>query len=151
MPEPADPPAGSRTAGPANVVLDTNVFVAAGFRPDSASGRILDAARAGSLRMIWSDATRREIEHIVHRIPPLEIRDLETLFVPANRIDAGLDPGRFSMVADPEDRKFAALAHAGGATLISNDDHLLSAARPAGIAVLSPGEFWRSGPGSGGL
>jgi len=143
VPDPADRTADSQAEERATVVLDTNIFVAAGFRPGSASGRILNAVRAGAMRMIWSDATRREIEHIVRRIPPLEIPDLETLFDPANRIDDELDPGRFGMVPDPGDRKFAALAHTGGAVLISNDDHLLSAARPAGIDVVSPGEFWR--------
>jgi putative PIN family toxin of toxin-antitoxin system len=126
------------------VVLDTNVFVAAGFRPDSASGRIVQAVRSGALRMIWSEATRREIEHVVRRIPPLRMTDLETLFDDADRIDDGLHPDRFSVVADPDDRKFAALAHAGAATLISNDDHLLSAAVPLGLEVLKPGDFLRT-------
>ena len=53
------------------VVLDTNVIVAAGFQPGGASAWLLDAIRKGALRMIWDDATRRETEHIVHKIPPL--------------------------------------------------------------------------------
>jgi hypothetical protein len=37
------------------VVLDTNVLVAAGFNPRSAS------AKQGQVRMVWNDATRREM------------------------------------------------------------------------------------------
>ena len=45
---------------PPAVVLDTNVFVAAGFNPRSASARIVDAVKHGQVRMVWNDATRRE-------------------------------------------------------------------------------------------
>jgi predicted nucleic acid-binding protein len=33
-----------------SVILDTNVFVAAGFNPGSASARIVEQVRAGHLR-----------------------------------------------------------------------------------------------------
>ncbi|MGZ3667280.1 MAG: PIN domain-containing protein, partial [Ktedonobacterales bacterium] len=56
---------------PLSVVLDTNVFVAAGFNPHSASARLVDAVKRGEIRMVWNDATRREIERIVRQIPPL--------------------------------------------------------------------------------
>jgi predicted nucleic acid-binding protein len=51
------------------VVLDTNVFVAAGFNPRSASAKIVNAVKEGQVRMVWNDATRREIERIMHQIP----------------------------------------------------------------------------------
>ncbi len=47
------------------VVLDTNVFVAAGFNSRSASARIIKAVRLRQIRMIWNDATRTEIELIL--------------------------------------------------------------------------------------
>jgi uncharacterized protein len=40
------------------VVLDTNVFVGAGFNPRSHSALLLDAVRDGRLRMVWDDAIR---------------------------------------------------------------------------------------------
>src|SRR2546425_7311092 len=61
-------------------ILDTNVFVAAGFKPSSRSARIVDAVRAGRLRMVWNDATRREIERVLSRIPPLRGEDVSELF-----------------------------------------------------------------------
>jgi hypothetical protein len=42
------------------VVLDTNVFVAAGFSPVSHSAWLVDAVHNGRLRMVWDSATRRD-------------------------------------------------------------------------------------------
>ena len=123
------------------VVLDTNVFVAARFNPRSASAQILEAVRDGRLSMIWDDATRREIEHILGRIPPLRARGISDVFRPEDRFTEPTHPERFSMVADPDDRKFAALAAAAGATLISNDEHLLGWRDRLEIPIVSPGEF----------
>jgi len=125
------------------VVLDTNVFVAAGFNPRSASARIVDAVKQGKLRMVWNDATRREIEHILHQIPPLRAMAVADLFHPANRFTAAVHPEWFSSIPDPDDRKFAALAHAAGATLISNDQHLLRYRGERDLTVLTPGESWK--------
>jgi PIN domain len=62
-------PTGVHTAvmptGPGDVVLDTNVFVAAGFNPGSHSARLVEAVRDGRLRMVWNDATHAEIEHVM--------------------------------------------------------------------------------------
>ena len=133
---------GGRTPLPA-VVLDTNIFVAAGFNPRSASARILDAVNQGRLRMVWNDATRREIERIMHRIPPLRAQPVAQLFRPADRFAGPTHPERFASIPDPDDRKFAALAHAAGAVLISNDEHLLGHRDLPGLTALTPSEFWQ--------
>jgi uncharacterized protein len=57
------------------LVLDTNVFVAAGFEPKSASARLLEALRQGRCRMIWHRTTRRETERVLRRVPPLDCAD----------------------------------------------------------------------------
>jgi uncharacterized protein len=54
------------------VVIDTNVFVAAGFNAKSASARILAAVREERFQLIWNQPTRRETETILRRIPRLE-------------------------------------------------------------------------------
>jgi uncharacterized protein len=128
---------------PPSVVLDTNVFVAAGFNPHSASARLLDAVKRGQLRMMWNDATRREIERIVRQIPPLRTHSMTELFRPEDRFTGSTHPERFLEIPDPDDRKFAALAHAAGAMLISNDDHLLQARGRIDVTVLTPSEFWQ--------
>jgi uncharacterized protein len=125
------------------VVLDTNVLVAAGFKPRSASAKIVDALKQGQVRMVWNDATRREIEHIIGKIPPLRARADGRLFRPADRFTAPTHPERFAFIPDPDDRKFAALADAAGAVLISNDEHLLAHQDRIAVPVLTPGAFWR--------
>jgi uncharacterized protein len=125
------------------VVLDTNVLVAAGFNPRSASARIVDAVKRGELRMVWNDVTRREIEHIVRKIPPLRARALDPLFRPEDHVTVPTHPERFAEIPDPDDRKFAALAEATGAVLISNDEHLLGHRDRMNLTVLTPSEFWR--------
>ena len=129
------------------VVLDTNVFVAAGFKPGSASAKILEAVKQGQVLMVWNDETRREVERIVRQIPPLRTYGVSDLFRPGDRYTAATHPGRFAYIPDADDRKFAALAHAAGATLISNDDHLLRHRDREGLTVLTPGAFWKRQPG----
>jgi predicted nucleic acid-binding protein len=125
------------------VILDTNVFVAAGFNPRSAAAKIVDAVKQGQLRMVWNDATRREIEHIMQQIPPLRAHSVSDLFRPPERYTAPTHPDRFAFIPDPDDRKFAALANATGAILISNDDHLLGYRHRIDLTVLTPSVFWR--------
>jgi predicted nucleic acid-binding protein len=131
------------------VVGDTNILVAAGFNPRSTSRKIVDAVRQGQLRMVWNDATRREIERIMHQIPPLRAQPVAELFRPADRFTGPTHPERFADVPDPDDRKFAALAHAAGTPLISNDEHLLGRRYRLDLTVLTPSEFWQRWPLTG--
>jgi putative PIN family toxin of toxin-antitoxin system len=123
------------------VVLDTNIFVAAGFNPHSASARLVEAVKAGQLRMVWSDATRREIERIMHQIPPLRNYPIAELFDPINHITDLPAVDQFQVIPDPDDRKFAALAQAAEAILISNDEHLLGYQAQLEVTVMTPGAF----------
>jgi len=124
------------------VVLDTNVFVAAGFNRDSRSASILSAVEQGSLEQIWNPGTRGEVEAVLRQIPPLSWERWAGLFREENRFEDPTYPQRFGYVADPDDRKFIALASAAGATLVTSDGHLLSHRDSAGIPILTPGEFW---------
>jgi predicted nucleic acid-binding protein len=122
------------------LVLDTNVFVAAGFEPKSASARLLEALRQGRCRMIWHRTTRRETERVLRRIPPLDWQRFAPLFLPEWEHRAELHLASFSAIEDPEDRKFAVLAAATQSVLISNDDHLLARRDELRVRVLKPGE-----------
>jgi predicted nucleic acid-binding protein len=123
------------------LVLDTNVFVAAGFEPKSASSRLLEALWEGRCRMIWHRTTRRETERVLRRIPPLGWQRFAPLFRPEWEHPAELDLTPFNSIEDPGDRKFAALAAATQSVLISNDDHLLAHRDELPVRVLKPSEF----------
>jgi uncharacterized protein len=129
------------------LVLDTNVFVAAGFNPNSTSARILEQVRMGNLQLVWDDRTRRETERILNRIPPLSWSDAAELFREEHRYAGETFPEKFDYIPDPEDRKFAALAEAAGAPLVTNDDHLLSSRERAGVAILTPGAYLKQRQG----
>ena len=127
-----------------SVVLDTNVFVAAGFRPDSDSARVLQLVRDGAVRLRWDEATYRETEHIVRKIPPLPWDRVRDVFRAEDRYEGTTDPASFAHVPDPDDRKFAALAAAVGAVLVSMDEHLLAGRAESPVSILTPGEFVKS-------
>ncbi|UEM22196.1 PIN domain-containing protein [Skermanella mucosa] len=123
------------------LILDTNVFVAAGFNPGSNAAAVVEAVREGRYRLAWAEATRRETETVVRRIPGLDWSRLAGLFAASGEHRGPLDVSSFSRVEDPGDRKFAALAWATGAALITSDAHLLSCRDELPVTVLTPREF----------
>jgi hypothetical protein len=73
------------------IVIDTNVFVAAGFNSKIASARILAAIREGRLQLVWNEPTRRETEMILRRIPHLGWDKFADLFRPERCRPDGVD------------------------------------------------------------
>ena len=124
-----------------SVVIDTNVFVAAGFNPRSASARLLDGVRDGRFRLIWNRPTRNETEMILRRIPRLDWQRFAELFRPEGEYSDPVDPEVFAVIPDPDDRKFAALSAAAKAPLVTNDSDLLAYRDIIGTEVLTPHEF----------
>lgn len=123
------------------VVLDTNVFVAAGFNPNSASARIIEKIEQGELQMVWTEGTLEETRHIVSQIPPLSWEPFEGLFREEAQYQEPIHPEQFESVPDPADRKFAALAQAADAVLVSQDDDLLGHQSQVDVPIVHPGEF----------
>jgi predicted nucleic acid-binding protein len=123
------------------VVIDTNVFVAAGFNPRSASARILEGIREGRFRLIWNQPTRRETEIILRRIPRLDWQTVANLFRPEEEFTGPADPADFSMIDDPDDRKFAALSAAANAPLVTSDKLVLAERGKIGIEIFTPRDF----------
>jgi uncharacterized protein len=128
-------------ARPGAVVLDTNVFVAAGFNPGSHSARLVQAVRDRRLRMVWDDATRAEIQHVMRQIPRLSWSCIADLFRSEDRFGGSTHPEEFGFVPDPGDRKFAALAEAAQAPLVTSDAGLLNAGGRMTVRVFKPSEF----------
>ena len=65
-----------------------------------------------------------EANKIAQQIPPIAWGRIEGLFQRRSQF-SGETPGNFTLVRDPDDRKFVALACATGAILVSSDEHLL--------------------------
>jgi uncharacterized protein len=120
------------------VVLDTNIFVAAAFNPRSSSKHLVESIRAGIVGFVWDEATRSETLEVLDQIPRLRRDAFDDLFTLPRRCKERTHPEDFPEIADPDDRKFAALAAASGAVLVTNDDHLLSAKELIPVEVLSP-------------
>jgi predicted nucleic acid-binding protein len=123
------------------VVLDTNVFVAAGFNRDSHAARIVEGLGRGAWQMVWNRATRDETRAVLTRIPPLSWERVAPLFRPEDEFRGATDPGAYERVRDPADREFAALAAAAGAIVVTNDEHLLGEREALDVRVLTPREF----------
>ena len=123
------------------IVIDTNVFVAAGFNPRSASARVLAAVRQGRFQLIWNKPTQRETEMILRRIPRLDWERVAILFQPEGEFTGPVASDAFDLVRDRDDRKFAALTAAAKRPLVTNDNHLLADLNIIGIDALTPRAF----------
>jgi predicted nucleic acid-binding protein len=126
------------------IVLDTNVFVAAGFNPRSHAARLLAAVRDGALILAWHAETRAETLHVLGRIPPLRKLSVAELFRPDAEYAAPLDRTPYACIPDPADRVFAALAEAAVAALVTNDAHLLDHRHALRVPVLPPRACWEA-------
>lgn len=124
------------------LVIDTNVFVAAGFRPDSISARLLAAVREGQFQLVWNQATRSETEATLRKIPPLSWDACADLFLEEHEFRGPTEPARFDHVPDPADREFAALAAASGSSIVTSDSHLLHTRHHGNVPIFTPSEFW---------
>ena len=99
--------------------------------------------RDGRLRLVWDDATHTEIEHVMRQIPRLSWTRIADLFRSEDRFVGTTHPEAFGFVPDPADRKFAALADAVQAPLVTSDAGLLNAGGQMAVRVLKPSEFVR--------
>jgi putative PIN family toxin of toxin-antitoxin system len=123
------------------IVLDTNVFVAASFNPESSSARILEQVKRGQTRMVWNEQIRQEIQYILQKIPHLCWEQVSDLFKQEDYYMGEIPLEKFNLIADPDDRKFIALSEATGAVLITMDHDLLSIRNKVPVSILTPGEF----------
>ena len=123
------------------IILDTNVFVAAGFNRRSRSAQLVEQVRAHRVQMVWHQLTRKETHYIVDKIPPLSWEAIVHLFSPPGEYAGELDVEAYHYIADTEDRKFAALCSATNTPLITMDRGLLAAREIESLPIFSPHEF----------
>lgn len=134
------------------VVLDTNVVVSAGIRPEGAPARlIMDWVLEGRVQVVTSPSIVWEYREVVRRakffrysFPPLWLEFLiaESLKLPD--AEAWADPGPDlppDPPPDPKDLPFLALARAAGAWLVTGNLKHFPAPIRSGVTVLSPAEY----------
>lgn len=126
------------------VLVDTNVFVAAYWAPDSASARVIAACIGGSVRAIYTPQVRREAVRMLKQIKVSEgyLKWLEPFWSGAVEVEAvRVDD---VPIDDPEDRKFLEAAAGGEADfIVTNDEHLLSVGYLGRTEILTPGSLAR--------
>ncbi len=124
------------------IVVDTNVFVASAYDSSSASRRIVEACREGTLHLIASRAIKREYDLILNRAVrhPEQLESIRTAIDAAEIIEPTVTPR--AVRDDPEDDKFFAAAWAAEAdAIITNDEHLLTINGAEGLRILRPADF----------
>jgi hypothetical protein len=88
---------------------------------------------------VWCPETLAETRAVLTRIPRLDWEAVAPLFAPEGAHAVPLDLAAVGFVADPGDRKFAALSRGAAVPLVSADDDLL--AHAGRLDVWRPGAF----------
>lgn len=126
------------------IVLDTNVIVSAGIRPDSAPAKLMmDWVLEGQVQVVICPVIVAEYREVVQRekfrrygFPPvwLEFLTEESLRLP--------DPTKWPhALPDPKDAPFLALARGSGAWLVTGNRKHFPEEACHGVRVVSPGEY----------
>lgn len=126
------------------VVLDTNVIVSAGTKPDGAPAKlVMDWVLEGQVQLVTSPRIIQEYRAVIERpkfhrfgFPPLWLEFLieESMRLP----DSAKWPHRGP---DPKDLPFLALANDAGAWLVTGNPRHFPAEIREGVTVLSPTDY----------
>ena len=126
------------------VVLDTNVVVSAGIKPEGAPARLMmDWVLEGQVQVVTSPWIVGEYREVFRRakfrrygFPPLWLEFVieESLRLPDAKSWPYSGP-------DPNDLPFLALAHATGAWLVTGNLKHFPAPIRYGVTVLSPADY----------
>lgn len=106
------------------VVLDTNVLVSGLLSAAGPPGRIVEAALAGHVQLVFDMAIRREYEDVLRRpelaLPPARIDDLFATIDEFGRRVAAAPPWSTTL-PDPSDGMFLAVAAATANILVTGN------------------------------
>lgn len=127
------------------VVVDTNLFVAANYNPNSASAQIVNMIARRDLIFIWSEPIAKEIRKMLDNA---QVKDKFKKKVESKmlRPEHCVEPHvRVKEVKeDPDDNKFLEAALEGGADyIITSDQHLLRLGSFQDIPIFTPSNFWK--------
>ena len=129
-------------APPLRLVVDTNTLVAARWKPESASARIMEMSRNGTIKLLLSGDIDREYRHILKKVNASsdfwdgidELSERAEWLEPVESIRAS---------EDPNDDMFLTCAVSGGANyIISSDQHLLALDGFRELCICTPTSFF---------
>jgi predicted nucleic acid-binding protein len=95
----------------------------------------------GTIDLVWNEATRRETQRMISKIPRLSWGRFSPLFKEQNEHKRDVAVDAYQFVEDPDDRKFAALGNETNSIIITNDQHLLSQRERLQAPVMTPSAF----------
>lgn len=126
------------------IVLDTNVLVSGLLSTTGPPARIVEAALAGHLQLVFDMAIRREYEDVLRRpelaLTPGRVDDLFTAIDEFGQRVAGLPPWS-TWLPDPNDGMFLAVAAATANVLVTGNTRHFPQRCRAGVVVLTPRQF----------
>lgn len=123
------------------IILDTNVFVAAYWKPSGTSARLMSACIQGRLEAHSTEALERETRYILGKIKakPEFMSRVDAYFSRATKVEPA--EVKNTSTEDPDDQKFLEAARGAGTDfIVSSDDHLLSVGFVGRTQVLTPHE-----------
>lgn len=126
------------------IVLDTNVLVSGLLSATGPPGRIVEAALAGHVQLVFDIAIRREYEDVLRRpelaLPPGRVDDLfATIDEFGQRV--AVVPSWATELPDPNDGVFLAVAAATENVLVTGNTRHFPQRCRAGVVVLTPRQF----------
>lgn len=131
------------------VVLDTNILVSAGLKPESDVARIVERVLLRQVPVYLCPSIETEYREVLSRPkfrkigfpPPWLQRYFQVAF-------RQTDPEPWPLEGpDPDDLPFLALAHAMGAVLVTGNKEDFPFNIRRGVKVMSPSEYLKAWPG----
>jgi uncharacterized protein len=125
-----------------NVVIDTNLIIAAYYNKRSHSARILELARRGQINVLWSAPVFAEAKHILDNIKADNNFRLSLLSIYKESRKVTKPQKVLGAIAnDPSDNKLVGCALAGASYIITSDRHLLDVGEFGGVKMVRPADF----------
>jgi len=124
-----------------SVVIDTNVFIAAGWSVHARARRVFAGAARRLFRVALTAEILAEYEKTSRRFPEKNYSGLFS-WLSTHGVFVEASPLGKQRSRDPTDDMFIACALASGAkTIVSDDNDLLEMQKPFGIEIVSSAEF----------
>ena len=125
------------------VVIDTNVFIAAFYLPESRPAGVVLLARRQTILNVISPPILKEVERIIKKKLLWDNAKTQSAVRRIRNFSEEVQPQeRLAIIADDPDNRILECAVAGQADfIISGDHHLLDLKNYQGIKIVTPARF----------